>query len=118
MTDTIDVSRAMVRISNSRTAGTTALRGRRSGSTAQSSKRHDRYLAVLTSLNRLSSVLSVNSVANYKRPAIVTRLNAILIALLLCLTNAVGAEPKVLSQQLLDEGWISLFDGQTLIGWQ
>jgi hypothetical protein len=31
---------------------------------------------------------------------------------------AVGAEPKFLPQKLLDEGWISLFDGETLYGWQ
>jgi 3-keto-disaccharide hydrolase len=31
---------------------------------------------------------------------------------------AVGAEPKLLPQKLLDEGWISLFDGETLFGWQ
>ena len=27
-------------------------------------------------------------------------------------------EPKLLPQKLLDEGWISLFDGETLFGWQ
>ncbi len=31
---------------------------------------------------------------------------------------AVGAEPKLLSWKLLDDGWISLLDGQTLYGWQ
>jgi hypothetical protein len=31
---------------------------------------------------------------------------------------AFGAEPKLLSRQLLDDGWISLFDGETLFGWQ
>ncbi len=31
-------------------------------------------------------------------------------------TNA--AEPKLLPQKLLDEGWIQLFDGETLFGWQ
>src|SRR5262249_39361209 len=29
-----------------------------------------------------------------------------------------GSEPKLLSQELLDDGWISLFDGETLFGWQ
>ena len=31
---------------------------------------------------------------------------------------AIGAEPKLLPQELLDEGWIQLFDGETLFGWQ
>src|SRR4029079_13654494 len=31
---------------------------------------------------------------------------------------AVGGEPKLLPQELLDQGWISLFDGETLYGWQ
>jgi Domain of Unknown Function (DUF1080) len=31
---------------------------------------------------------------------------------------AAGAAPKLLSQQLLDDGWISLFDGETQFGWQ
>jgi hypothetical protein len=30
----------------------------------------------------------------------------------------VGAEPKLLDQKLLDDGWISLFDGETMFGWQ
>ena len=29
-----------------------------------------------------------------------------------------GAEPKLLPQELLDDGWISLFDGETMYGWQ
>jgi hypothetical protein len=28
------------------------------------------------------------------------------------------AEPKLLPQELLEQGWISLFDGETLYGWQ
>jgi hypothetical protein len=32
--------------------------------------------------------------------------------------SAFGAEPKLLPQDLLDDGWISLFDGETLYGWQ
>ena len=28
------------------------------------------------------------------------------------------AEPQLLPQELLDQGWISLFDGQTLFGWE
>jgi hypothetical protein len=32
--------------------------------------------------------------------------------------SAFGAEPELLSQQLLDDGWISLFDGETSYGWQ
>ncbi len=31
---------------------------------------------------------------------------------------AIGAEPQLLPQKLLDEGWISLFDGETMFGWQ
>lgn len=30
----------------------------------------------------------------------------------------VAAEPKLLPQTLLDEGWIQLFDGETLFGWE
>jgi hypothetical protein len=30
----------------------------------------------------------------------------------------ISAEPKLLPQQLLDYGWISLFDGESLFGWQ
>ncbi len=30
----------------------------------------------------------------------------------------VAAEPKLLPQKLLEQGWISLFDGETLFGWQ
>lgn len=29
-----------------------------------------------------------------------------------------AAEPKLLPQQLLDDGWVSLFDGETTFGWQ
>jgi hypothetical protein len=32
--------------------------------------------------------------------------------------NTFAAEPKLLSQELLAEGWVSLFDGETLYGWQ
>jgi hypothetical protein len=41
---------------------------------------------------------------------------ASLVLLADCVVTA--AEPKFLSQQLLDDGWISLFDGETLYGWQ
>jgi hypothetical protein len=43
---------------------------------------------------------------------------AAILAFYLSLQPASGAEPKLLPQKLLDEGWISLFDGQTLYGWQ
>ncbi|MEX0611935.1 MAG: DUF1080 domain-containing protein [Pirellulales bacterium] len=33
-------------------------------------------------------------------------------------TSAVSAEPQLLPWELLEEGWIQLFDGQTLYGWQ
>ncbi len=45
------------------------------------------------------------------------RLFYVLTIAILC-KAAVGAEPKLLSQKLLDDGWISLFDGETLYGWQ
>jgi hypothetical protein len=32
--------------------------------------------------------------------------------------SACAAEPTFLSQELLDDGWVSLFDGETLYGWQ
>lgn len=41
-----------------------------------------------------------------------------LVALLAATCGANGAEPKLLPQELLDDGWISLFDGETLYGWQ
>lgn len=31
---------------------------------------------------------------------------------------ALAAKPKFLPQSLLDDGWISLFDGETIFGWQ
>src|SRR3954451_5279043 len=31
---------------------------------------------------------------------------------------AIAGEPRLLPQALLDEGWISLFDGETMFGWQ
>ncbi len=34
------------------------------------------------------------------------------------IANAVPGEPQLLSQELLDAGWIELFDGETLYGWQ
>jgi hypothetical protein len=37
---------------------------------------------------------------------------------LVAIYDAVGAEPKLLQQDLLNEGWISLCDGETLCGWQ
>jgi hypothetical protein len=33
-------------------------------------------------------------------------------------TQAIGAEPELLERKLLDEGWIELFDGETLYGWK
>lgn len=46
----------------------------------------------------------------------------LLVALLLSLVAmdccAIAGEPKLLDRKLLDEGWISLFDGGTLFGWQ
>src|SRR6476660_8010485 len=41
------------------------------------------------------------------------------VVLVITLSNsAVAAEPQLLPQKLLDEGWLSLFDGETLFGWQ
>ena len=37
---------------------------------------------------------------------------------LLVACSALAAEPTFLPQELLNEGWISLFDGETLFGWQ
>lgn len=42
---------------------------------------------------------------------------AILAIVSLCRT-ADGAEPKLLPRELLAEGWIQLFDGETLFGWR
>ncbi len=43
------------------------------------------------------------------------------VALIVCLIvacSALAGEPKLLQQALLDDGWISLFDGETKFGWQ
>jgi hypothetical protein len=32
--------------------------------------------------------------------------------------GAAASEPKLLSRELLEDGWIQLFDGETLFGWQ
>lgn len=40
-----------------------------------------------------------------------------ILGLLLCRATLAG-EPRLLDRKLLDEGWISLFDGETLYGWQ
>ncbi len=39
-------------------------------------------------------------------------------ACLIALQYAISAEPKLLPREQLEEGWISLFDGKTLFGWQ
>jgi hypothetical protein len=38
--------------------------------------------------------------------------------LLVVSSYAFAAEPKLLPQELLNDGWITLFDGQSLYGWQ
>jgi hypothetical protein len=42
----------------------------------------------------------------------------ILNSLIISPSRVVAAEPELLPQTLLDQGWIQLFDGQTLYGWQ
>lgn len=44
--------------------------------------------------------------------------SAIACLLLLASRPAICAEPKLLPQKALEDGWISLFDGETLFGWQ
>lgn len=48
------------------------------------------------------------------------RLSIVGFALLVvgALASPASAEPQLLPQKLLDEGWIQLFDGETLYGWQ
>ena len=46
------------------------------------------------------------------------RMVGIICVLTLLTRGVTAAEPALLPQKLLDEGWISLFDGQTLFGWQ
>jgi hypothetical protein len=41
-----------------------------------------------------------------------------LLAVLISFNSTARAEPELLSEDLLDDGWIQLFDGQTLFGWQ
>jgi len=40
------------------------------------------------------------------------------VIVLCCAGRGICAEPKLLEAKLLDEGWVSLFDGETLYGWQ
>ncbi len=40
-----------------------------------------------------------------------------ILVLVLCRVTLAN-EPRLLDRKLLDEGWISLFDGETLYGWQ
>jgi hypothetical protein len=46
------------------------------------------------------------------------RFLGLILALAVTIAQAVAAERRFLSQQLLDEGWIELFDGETLAGWE
>lgn len=41
-----------------------------------------------------------------------------LLVVFVSLNSAVGAEPRLLPKELLDQGWIQLFDGETQFGWQ
>jgi hypothetical protein len=65
----------------------------------------------------LVSVNSVFSVVNESRWDMMTISRAVVLVLAASCC-ALGAEPRFLPQKLLDDGWISLFDGQTLYGWQ
>ena len=38
--------------------------------------------------------------------------------LFLCHVSVNAAEPELLPRESIDKGWIQLFDGQTLFGWQ
>jgi hypothetical protein len=45
----------------------------------------------------------------------------LMMAQLLCVGMtgfAVAAEPQLLSRELIDKGWVELFDGVTQFGWQ
>jgi hypothetical protein len=47
--------------------------------------------------------------------------NTVYLAIVLCAISVEGlfaAEPQLLPKELLDAGWIQLFDGQTLYGWE
>ncbi len=46
-----------------------------------------------------------------------TFLRSVVVCLLMVCSASAG-EPALLPKELLDEGWISLFDGETLFGWQ
>jgi hypothetical protein len=41
-----------------------------------------------------------------------------LVGVLISFSNTVSAEPRLLPQELLEQGWIQLFDGETLYGWR
>lgn len=42
----------------------------------------------------------------------------VILAIMSLCSAAHGAEPKLLPRELLAEGWIQLFDGETLFGWR
>ncbi|HEY7531986.1 MAG TPA: DUF1080 domain-containing protein, partial [Nitrospiraceae bacterium] len=44
--------------------------------------------------------------------------SVVILAVVLLHRASVGAEPKLLPRELLDAGWIQLFDGETLFGWK
>jgi hypothetical protein len=46
------------------------------------------------------------------------RTSALVIVVLFANRSLQSAEPKFLPWELLDDGWISLFDGETMFGWQ
>ncbi|MEX2093850.1 MAG: DUF1080 domain-containing protein [Pirellulales bacterium] len=48
----------------------------------------------------------------------VYRSMVLILALAVTIAQAAAAEPRFLSQKLLDEGWLELFNGKTLAGWQ
>lgn len=50
-----------------------------------------------------------------KEPA---RVSIGLLAVFVSLNSALCAEPRLLPKELLEQGWIQLFDGETLYGWQ
>jgi Domain of Unknown Function (DUF1080) len=63
-------------------------------------------------------VLSVYSVVKQIGFLDVSRIASILVVITVFVSAATASDPKLLPQKLLDDGWISLLDGETLFGWQ
>jgi hypothetical protein len=42
----------------------------------------------------------------------------VVVAVVVAVPPSAAAEPQLMSQDFIDQGWLELFDGQSLLGWQ